>query len=176
MEIPIDLSLDPTFSCFRRAWWFVVDLVKEYAQRKEYPLNIILHCRFNRRSSSILSSCYNVQNDIWFATLEFASVARLNIKEGNYESQLQKFTNQVLYTWLHVNDDLIKQGTDRAYLTPRPHFSKVWFDNEEARMQVGRVFKDNILEYESFRHYVDCEGHFNGGLVPELVSMANAAI
>src|SRR5581483_4002210 len=72
MEIPIDLKTDPTAKVFRAAWFRTLDLVRAYAERKQYPCNIMIHCRFNKASKSILSPLYTSGHhpDIIFATIE----------------------------------------------------------------------------------------------------------
>jgi len=57
MEMPINFELDPTALRFRRAWWYVIDLIKENAKEGKYPLNLMFHCRFNCPCKSLLSSC-----------------------------------------------------------------------------------------------------------------------
>jgi hypothetical protein len=178
IEIPLNIIDDPEMIRFRTAWWNVIDKVKEYASKEEYPLNVMFHCRFNKPSKSILSSCYSPLSEDpnsvdyknrWFATIEFISIAHAG---ADYATYLQRFIDEVVNMWLHVNDT--KSGSPpEAEMTPRPHFAKSWFHVVEAKKVTGKLFKENILAFDQFRNYVDPSGMFNGGLVKEFVNIVN---
>lgn len=178
IEIPLNMTDDPEMIHFRTAWWNVINKVKEYASKDEYPLNVMFHCRFNKPSKSILSSCYSALSEDpnsdeyknrWFATIEFISVAHAG---NDYAIYLQKFIDEVVTMWLHVNDD--KSGTPpQSDMTPRPHFAKSWFDVIAAKQVTGKIFKQNILVFDQFRNYIDPSGMFNGGLVKEFMNIVN---
>jgi len=47
--------------------------VHEYAQRKEFPLNIMLEMRFLKASQMLMSNMYDEDPDAIFATMELVS-------------------------------------------------------------------------------------------------------
>eukprot|EP01038_Epipyxis_sp_PR26KG_P014948 gene14948-20108_t len=177
MEIPIDLSIDPQAKRFRRAWWYVIEEIEKSRLRNEFPLNIMFHCRFNRRSKSILSSCYSpIDSDqLWFATIEFLSVTGGEGDQNNkYKKYFQEFVTKIMDFWLHVNDDLIEQDpTNLSHLKPRPHFAKNWYDVTSVRASTIDLFKENIILFEQIRIIIDPYNKFNGGLVPLLLEEVN---
>eukprot|EP01038_Epipyxis_sp_PR26KG_P007207 gene7207-9835_t len=181
MEIPIDLSIDHHAKKFRAAWWYVLDEVDKSKEKGQFPLNLMFHCRFNRRSKSILSSCYSPiseenSHNLWFATIEFLSVTGGEDADENrkYKEYFQEFVNNIMNYWLHVNDEYIKVNPEaRAYLRPRPHFAKNWYDVKTVRDDTVDLFTDNILLFDQARAKIDPNNKFYGGLVPLFVEAAN---
>ena len=170
MEVPMSFKRDPEALCFRRFWWWTVDRVRELAKEGKFPLNLTFHCRFNKCSKSLLSSCYSTDDEMRFATIEFLSVTGSPTSHSNYRSYLSEFRTEFMNKLLEINKTL--PGSNTYDMIPRPHFAKDWYGIKDVEKKVGEVFRDNILTFNQVRQRVDPGGVFNGGLVPRLVAFA----
>lgn len=184
MEIPLNLDIDPQAKLFQAIWYKTIDLISNYAKNGEYPCNIMLHCRFNGSSRSIMSCLYSPDTRMSFATLE--CICAYDPKASKtYLNSLGRFMKQVLHLWKDMSLEW-KYSDDQKSDTrhPRPHFAKSWFklpdgsaidaneaEDKKFQQYVADLFKSNITAFQKFRQQIDPGSHFYGGLVKRLEAL-----
>lgn len=68
----------------------VLPQVHEYAQRKEFPLNLMLEMRFLKASQMIMSNMYDEDPEAIYATMELVSA--VNTKEfEEFSAKMAKY-------------------------------------------------------------------------------------
>ena len=122
--IPIDESFDKV----KKAWQACVDKVAQYANRGEYPQNMVLHARFvGRESAGLLSPTAGcVHGACYISALTFA-------KTPGYTAYYRELEQ------------------DWAALGGKPHWGKLFYDSSELRKAYG----ENMDRYLKVREELD---------------------
>ncbi|KAF9284805.1 hypothetical protein BGZ68_004387 [Mortierella alpina] len=92
VALEMAVKADENFENVVDSYNYVIGQIHEYAQRKEFPLNLMFEMRFLKASQMIMSNMYDEDPDAIYATVELVSA--INTKE------FQEFSVKMAKYWM----------------------------------------------------------------------------
>ena len=144
-QVPIPQQLNsekPDFTVVQRAWWDVINLVYDVAE-KSTPMRLTLELRIMGGSS--LHMAPQAGNKLT------ASIEVLTIPDADRDGEWATFMQRVSDKWMHYKDN------NNVLLNTRPHWAKDWaglaLGEDKGRMPIEEYlrtvsYKDAIAEFK----------------------------
>ncbi|KAG0214394.1 hypothetical protein BGX33_002229 [Mortierella sp. NVP41] len=105
LDMEMAFKVNDDFSNVVEAWNYVIDQLYEYANRGEYPFNLIMEMRFVKSSTMLMSPAYDTDPDAIYCMMEILSVKNT--------PGFDKFSANVAKYWMDK-------------FQARPHWAKMW--------------------------------------------------
>ncbi|KAF9404499.1 hypothetical protein BGZ94_004133 [Podila epigama] len=144
----MSVKADENFENVVKSWNYVIEQLHEYAQRKEFPLNIMVEMRFLRASQMLMSNLYDEDPDAIFATLELVSAT--NTKG------FEEFTSKMAHYWMET-------------FHSRPHWAKMWEHVPGIVPYLQQESADCLRNFEEIRQKYDPQCMFMNGTFAKLL-------
>lgn len=148
MALEMAVKADENFENVVESWNYVIGQVHEHAQRKEFPLNLMLEMRFLKASQMIMSNMYDEDPDAIFATMEIVSAANT---EG-----FEEFSAKMAQYWM------------KNYHS-QPHWAKMWEHVPGIVPYLQQQTGDRYNKFEEIRKKYDPQGMFMNGTFAKLL-------
>ncbi|KAF9965467.1 hypothetical protein BGZ70_004804 [Mortierella alpina] len=148
LALEMAVKADENFENVVRSWSYVIEQVHEYAQRNEFPLNLMLEMRFLRASQMIMSNMYDEDPDAIFATMELVSA----VKTKGFE----EFSVKMAQYWMENHN-------------AQPHWAKMWEHVPGIVPYLQQQTGDRYHKFEEIRKKYDPRGMFMNGTFSELL-------
>ncbi|KAF9907997.1 hypothetical protein EC991_010345 [Linnemannia zychae] len=148
MALEMAVKADENFENVVKSWNYVIEQVHEYAQRKEFPLTLMLEMRFIKASQMIMSNMYDEDPDAIFATMELVSA--VNTKG------FEEFSAKMAQYWME---------NYRA----QPHWAKMWEHVPGIVPYLRQQAEDRYNKFEEIRKKYDPQGMFMNGTFAKLL-------
>ncbi|KAF8938712.1 hypothetical protein EDD21DRAFT_427884 [Dissophora ornata] len=139
LDTEMAFKADDKFENVVKAWNYVIELMYEYANRKEFPLNLTMEMRFVKSSQMIMSNAYDKDPDAIYCMIEILSV--VNTKG------FEEFSAKVAKYWMDE-------------FNARPHWAKMWEFIPGIVQYLRRQAGHQYDQFEIVRKKYDPEGMF----------------
>lgn len=138
--IPVDQTSDDPFGKVKKAWLAAVDKLNAYADRGEFPQNMVLHARFvGVASSALLSPTTGFQGTCYLEVLTYG-------KTPGYPAYFAELERE----WIAVGG--------------RPHWAKLFYEPK----RVGEMYGENMERFLAVREKLDPEQVFMNDALREI--------
>ncbi|KAG0048834.1 hypothetical protein BGZ83_006274 [Gryganskiella cystojenkinii] len=148
VALEMAVKADENFENVVKSWSYVIGQVHEYAQRNEFPLNLMLEMRFLKASQMIMSNMYDEDPDVIFATMELVSAA--NTKG------FEEFSAKMAQYWMEN-------------YRSQPHWAKMWEHIPGIVPYLQQQTGDRYKKFEEIRKKYDPQGMFMNGTFAKLL-------
>ncbi|KAF9987744.1 hypothetical protein BGZ75_000153 [Mortierella antarctica] len=148
LALELAVKADENFENVVESWRYVIEQIHEYAERKEFPLNIMLEMRFLKASQMLMSNMYDEDPDAIFATMELVS--------GVNTKGFEEFSAKMALYWME------NYGS-------QPHWAKMWEHVPGIVPYLQQQAGDRYHKFEEIRKKYDPRGLFMNGTFAELL-------
>ncbi|KAF9291316.1 hypothetical protein BGZ68_004404 [Mortierella alpina] len=139
LELEMAFKADDDFKNVVDAWNFVMELMYEFANRGEYPLNIALEMRFLKASSMTMSNAYDDDPEAVYCMMQVVTKAEAR--------GFKEFTAKVGRYWMDT-------------FQARPHWAKLWEHIPGIVSYLRKLDSVRLDQFEMIRKKYDPDAMF----------------